>query len=62
MAFELIEMFYDAQVVIIERAFERDMRAGKGDEACAEAYHTTMQAAWNLRKVRMDRLFGVVPC
>lgn len=50
-----IEAFYDAQVAIIERAFERDMYAGKGDEACADAYHTAMRAAWNLRNTRFDR-------
>jgi len=53
-----IDAFYAAQVAIIERAFERDMYAGKGDEACADAYHTAMRAAWNLRNVRFDRACG----
>lgn len=57
-----IEAFYDAQVVIIERAFERDMYAGKGDEACADAYHTAMRKAWNLRNTRLDRACGKVAC
>lgn len=55
-----IEAFYDEQVIIIERAFERDMYAGKGDEACSDAYHTAMRAAWNLRNARLDRVFGRV--
>jgi len=55
-----IEAFYDAQVTIIERAFERDMYAGKGDEACADAYHTAMRKAWNLRTARLDRACGRV--
>lgn len=58
--FASIEAFYDAQVTIIERAFERDMYAGKGYEACADAYHTAMRAAWNLRNARLDRVCGRV--
>ena len=55
-----IEAFYDAQVTIIERAFERDMYAGKGDEACSDAYHTAMRKAWSLRNARLDRACGRV--
>jgi len=55
-----IDAFYNAQVAIIERAFERDMYAGKGYEACADAYHTAMRAAWNLRNARFDRACGWV--
>jgi hypothetical protein len=58
--FASIDAFYNAQVAIIERAFERDMYAGKGDEACADAYHTAMRAAWNLRNARFDRACGWV--
>ena len=55
-----IEAFYDAQVANIERAFARDMNVGKGDEACADAYHTAMRKAWNLRNTRLDRVCGRV--
>jgi hypothetical protein len=57
-AMDAVEKFYDAQVAIIERAFERDMYAGKGDEACVNAYHTAMRAAGNLRNVRLNRACG----
>jgi hypothetical protein len=36
------------------------MYAGKGDEACADAYHTAMRKAWNLRTARLDRACGQV--
>lgn len=52
--YQAIDSFYGQQVARIEAAFERDIHAGKGDEAAFEAYRHAMRLAWHLRRNRME--------